>query len=160
MAFEVLPTRVTGGRPGLAIVVALAIGLAVFGAAFATRAPVAAAQKPATVVPSAIAALHLPSRLDCHDIGQPTCEIATRAALALFMPTDGTVVSAGAWGSLVCSNALDCPPNLLTHDATPLGSVIVSFANGPDAWVNVMSRPAATPAGPAPAAYAWLVRWH
>ena len=160
MTFEVQPTRVSGRRPVLSIVLAFAIAAGVVGAAVVTRPPSAVAERPTTSTAAAFATLHLPARLACHGVARPACETATRAALGLFVPADGPVVSAGTWASLVCSNALDCPPNLLTHDATPLGSVIVSFATGPDAWVNVMSRPEPTPAGTANVPYAWLVRWH
>jgi hypothetical protein len=157
MAFEVRPTAVRSGHPLAGIAVAVLIGLVVVVGAVLTRPPVPA--RPASLDPRVIAALHLPARLDCHDLGRTDCEAATRAALGLFGPSDGAVTAAGAWKSLLCSNTLDCPPTRLTADATPMGSVIVTFADGPAAWINVMAHPTTTGAGPGTIAEAWVVRW-
>jgi len=157
MAFEVRPTAVRGGHPRAGIALAAAIGLVVVVGALVTRQPVPA--RPSTLTEADIAALRLPARLDCHDLARRDCEVATRAALALFAPADGEVTSAGAWKSLLCSNTLDCPPSRLTADATPVGSVIVTFATGPAAWINVMAYPSTSGNAPGTAADAWVVRW-
>jgi hypothetical protein len=149
MAFEVRPTAVRSGHPWLGVALAAAIGLAVTVGAVVTKPATPA--RPTTLGPDAIAALHLPAALDCHDLGRSACEAATRAAIRLVAMPDDRVTAAAAWTSLLCSNTLDCPPTRLTADATPVGSVIVTFATGPAAWINVMAHPSTVDA--------WVVRW-
>jgi hypothetical protein len=157
MAFEVPPTAVRSGHPRRWIGLAALVGLVVVVGAVLTRPPVPT--RTSSLDPAVITALHLPAQLDCHDLDRSSCEAATRAAIGLFAPSDGAVTAAGAWKSLLCSNTLDCPPTRLTADAEPLGSVIVTFAAGPAAWINVMAHPASIAGGPETVADAWVVRW-
>jgi hypothetical protein len=79
-----------------------------------------------------------------------------KAAL-LALPDDvPDAADATVWRSLLCNESSDCPPRYL-DGATPLGSVIIGFADGsPDAAVNVVEGTAG-PIRHAPRA--WVVRW-
>jgi hypothetical protein len=157
VTFEVQPIQVGAGHWRLAIVLVAVLALAIVGVGVVSRPHVSAARG-ASVDARELAVLRLPSGLDCHDLARPDCESAIRTALLLLEPTDGAVVEAGAWKSLLCSNSLDCPPTLLAA-SSPVGSVVLRFASGDDAWINVMARPEPTPAGPVVTPFAWFVRW-
>jgi hypothetical protein len=161
MAFEVQPTTVRAGHWRLSIVLVVLAVVAIVVHAVATKTSPPLLVKALSVDGATLMAQALPSKLDCHDLPRRDCETATRAALTLFSPADGSVSSAGAWKSLLCSNSIECSPRHLTPDSSPLGSVILTFGTGPAAWVNVVVRPQATAAGSIEQTpIAWLARWH
>lgn len=148
------------GRWQLAIAAVALIAITIVGVGAVMRAPAAPQVKALSVDGPALLGQTLPSRLDCHHLPRDPCEAATRAALTLVAPDQIPVTSAEAWQSLLCNSTFDCSPRYLTPDATPLGSVILTFSTGPAAWVNVVTRPepgAGEAAVPAPVA--WVVRW-
>ena len=108
--------------------------------------------------PSAVAALPrvVPGSVRCRDVDRATCLRMAKAAL-LALPDDvPDAADATVWRSLLCNESSDCPPRYL-DGATPLGSVIIGFADGsPDAAVNVVEGTAG-PIRHAPRA--WVVRW-
>jgi hypothetical protein len=164
MGFEVQPVTVRAGHWRLAIAMVFLMAASTVAFAVMSRPPVRLAQKALSADVTALLSRTpppLPAQLDCHDLPRGACVSATRAALGLFTKGDGPVTAAGAWKSLLCSNTFDCSPSVLTPDATPLGSVILTFGTGPSAWVNVVSRPAPTPGNGSagPQALAWVVRW-
>jgi len=79
-----------------------------------------------------------------------------KAAL-LALPGDvPEAIDATVWRSLLCNDNSDCPPSYLDGSA-PLGSVIISFADGgPRAAINVVEGRTG-PIRRAPRA--WVVRW-
>jgi len=104
--------------------------------------------------------LRLPRRLTCHGVDDATCRRIALAGVAVLPAHLPRVTRVEAWASMLCADDLECPRDVLS-DSTPLGSAIVSFADGgAQAWVNVVS-PAAPSAGAqrAGGTIAWVVRW-
>lgn len=99
----------------------------------------------------------MPDTVLCHGLDETRCTAVVRAALALLGAGVPDAVSATAWSSLLCDSTIDCPPADLAT-AVPLGSVVLTFADGgPSAWVNVVDHPAASGGGPS--TDAWIVLW-
>lgn len=183
MAFEVQPTGLRPRHPRLGIAAAVLIGAVLIGLGLATRPfpgpeldpPAFPSGSPAVARPVALASppldshtdaqpgslRPLPTTLDCRDVTREICTKAASAALSILQDDLPAVSGVTVWRSLVCSDLPDCPPQLLTRDTVPLGSVIVSFADvGPEAWINVVERQAAPDGSATEPAKAWIVRWH
>src|SRR5438874_492223 len=104
MTFEVAPVPVRAGHWRIATLFVGLLAVAIVGSAVITKPSPATPQK-AVTDGSLLTALRLPARLDCHDLARPTCETATRTALSLLVPADGTVEAAGAWKSILCADS-------------------------------------------------------
>ena len=87
------------------------------------------------------------------------CDAVATASLAILPADAPRVVGIDAWASILCGDNLDCPPQRLAT-TEPLGSAIVSFVDGPQAWVNVVEPAQADGDGSTPGLIAWIVRWH
>ena len=162
---EPIPARVRGRSWAVPAGLVAAIGLGLVGLGISARM-ITPAPAP-TATPGPVAGLDgttlpsrqrtLPASLDCHDLPHATCARVVDAALAVLPGDVPDVATAGAWGSLLCDSTFDCPPTDL-QSATPLGSVIVSFADGgTEAWVNVVERAVAE--RPGRVTQAWIVAW-
>lgn len=158
MRYEV-PVGAVGGTRGRRDVPAVLVGacLVVVAAALAAvagpaepgtdRSPRnsgAARAMPAAPTPTGSSATSapsprpLPGDLECRGLVPATCRRVVAAALSVVPPDAPQVVAASAWDSIVCGDTFDCPTRRPDR-AYPLGSVIVSFADGsPDAIVNVV----------------------
>jgi hypothetical protein len=186
MAFDIapVPVRRPASRGPVIAVVALGLGIVTFAVATAGSAappggvapavaggapgPVAHAPAtpstrsapPASTASPATVPLRLPARIECHAVDPSTCDRLARATIGI-LPASGLRVSGiDAWASLLCGDAVDCPPDRL-NGALLMGSTVVSFETpGTRAWVNVI-EPAPTRGREwAPAqAVAWIVRW-
>jgi hypothetical protein len=190
MSFDVEPAPVRRRGPRIPAIVVLAAGVAVVAFAVVTAdpggtAPVAgsvaspgasvaevARVAPTTGAPTATGGAttraapfpstrgrRLPANLECHAISDAICDAVATASLAV-LPADAPAVAAiDAWASILCGDSLDCPPQRLAR-SEPLGSAVVSFAGGNQAWVNVV-EPSAIAAGngSTDAPIAWIVRW-
>ncbi len=100
----------------------------------------------------------LVQRLECNGVAYQTCSRIVYAAAGALPEGLPPVVKASIWATIMCSSTLECPSTLLTADADPLGSAVLTFADGgPAAWINVVSLMSAD--GGAPTSRAWLVRW-
>jgi hypothetical protein len=179
MGFEVTPTSVGRGerRGGSAALVVAAAVLAVAAVAVMTSGtedpPVAivGATRSAVVVPPPtsepsstprpVAAERMPPPVvDCTDASPETCAIAIEAALEVLTPGLPAVESAVVSHSLLCGDALDCPPHHLRRMVGQIGSVTLEFVDrGPSAWVNVLYRQPGRPADASPRIHAWIARW-
>jgi hypothetical protein len=86
--------------------------------------------------------------------------VLARAGIAVLPPEIPTIAGVEVWGSILCGDDLDCPRERLVS-SSPLGSVVVSFADGgPSAWVNVVRRsPRAVDGGGPGRPDAWIVAW-
>jgi hypothetical protein len=183
MGFEVRPTGLRPQHPRLGIAAAVLIGAILVGVGVAARSapataparaepssrgrvaasPVAVHQSPAAVGATLPAGSPrpLPATLECRDVTRLVCTKAATAAMAI-LPADLPAISgATVWHSLLCSVLPDCPPQLLTRESVPLGSVIVTFADaGPEAWINVVEHEGGPDGLAIRPARAWIVRWH
>jgi hypothetical protein len=178
MSFEVPPSPVHATRMRWPALV-FAVGLIVVVAAGVATQPPAPAPTPSAVAlaatptstrpvgllvtpsaaPRTATPRTLPSQVDCRQLDTSTCRGMAQAALDV-LPGDAPPVSkVTVYRSLLCRDDLDCPPARLASSGAPSGSVVIGFADeGPDAWVDVVTR-AASPAPGATATPAALEAW-
>jgi hypothetical protein len=183
MAFDVTPTPVRRRGPRIPAIVVLAVGIGIVGTAVATSSPGEPTTVPASTAPAAAVTRVMPtsggsataakpaaspaqfpstrgarppSNLKCHAVSDAICDAVAMASLAILPADAPRVVGIDAWASILCGDSLDCPPQRLAT-SEPLGSAIVTFARGPQAWVNVVDPSPAAEASAGP--LAWIVRW-
>jgi hypothetical protein len=159
------PRRVMSRSPLRPTLGVLGLGLAIVVIAVATKANVPTTgpvDRPRNTPPVAAAATaqparrDLPATLDCNDLDRAECAAMTRVALDALPGDVPPAAAAGVWASLLCGSVSDCPPAEM-RGATPRGSVVLQFADGgPEAWLNVVDRPAG---GGSPETVAWIARW-
>jgi hypothetical protein len=183
MAFDVTPAPVRRRGPRIPVIVVLAAGIGVVAIAVLTSSPssgpivspdasveavarVEAAQTARPPSPAAVSPARsepparLPRELGCHEVAPATCGVLARAGVAALPLGAPTIATVDVWASILCGDDLDCPRDRLAG-STPLGSVVVAFADGgPSAWVNVVRRsPRAVDGGGPGRPEAWIVGW-
>lgn len=184
MGFDVAPAPVHRRGSRLPAIAVVAVGIAVVVVALVTADPGVASRPGATPAtssaleaavsppspsstprpPSALAVpprpARLPGTIECHELGSVTCGELVHATMAVLPPGGPPVSAIDAWGSILCGDSLDCPPQWFVG-YRPLGSTVVSFtADGIKAWVNVV-EPAPFPGRvwDPTRTVAWIVRW-
>ncbi len=184
MAFDVSPAPVRRRGPRIPALVVLAAGIGIVAVALATASPgdqtrlpqaSASAAAVARVTPTirtstaaepaaspapfpSTRGRRLPADLECHAVSNAICDAVATASLAILPADAPRVVGIDAWASILCGDNLDCPPQRLAT-TEPLGSAIVSFVGGPQAWVNVVEPALANDDGSTAGPVAWIVRW-
>ena len=153
----------------MAIVAAAVIAAAVLGrlstdpssksAATSANPSATVAQDPADdVLPAAAPDASLPASIACRDIASWRCRQLVLAGVVLLADTERPV-RADVYPSLVCGDDLDCPRTFLSG-SSPAGSVVLTFADGGTAWVNVVMTETPRRVGETPRrCVGRLVRW-
>jgi hypothetical protein len=170
MSFEVPVERICGKRrrwgiPAVILGSAAIVGFALVAGGWPGNAPRPAAAdaadadapaaSPASVARSQPRAI--PADVRCEDIARPTCLRLAAAAMAVLPPSAPEVSRVSVWHSLLCNDNFDCPSTYL-DGSEPLGSVLVSFADGgPRAAINVVDRRSGF--GTRLETRAWVARW-
>jgi hypothetical protein len=180
--YEVAPSRVAhAGRWRRSIAAAAVLGIAILAAAALgdSRAPsltpseqgVAVGSRASVATPAGpsgtprapwsigdpAATLAPPRVVDCTTLARRPCDQAIIAARRVVWPLDGSPSSATVHASLICGSYRDCPRSLISS-GTPLGSVVITFDDGRETWVNVI-RPPLGPFGRHNEPVALVVRW-
>jgi hypothetical protein len=170
MSFEVPVERIGGNRRRLGIPAVILGSAAIVGFAMVAGGRPMSAPRPAVAdAADADAAAASPASVDraepraipadvyCEDIARTTCLRLAAAAIAVLPPSAPKVRRVFVWHSLLCNDNFDCPSTYL-DGSEPLGSVLVSFADGgPRAAINVVDWRYGF--GIRLGARAWVVRW-
>jgi hypothetical protein len=165
MSFEVPVERIGGNRrrwgiPAVVLGSATIVGFALVAGGRPVNAPRPAEADAAAASPASVARPErraIPADLRCEDIARPTCLRLAAAAMAVLPPAAPEVRRVSVWRSLLCNDNFDCPPTYLAG-SEPLGSVLVSFADGgPRAAINVVEGRSGF--GIRLETRAWVARW-
>ena len=127
-------------------------------AASANPSAAVAQDRAENVPPAAAPDASLPASIACRDIASWRCRQLVLAGVVL-LPDRERPVRADVYPSLVCGDDLDCPRTFLTG-SSPAGSVVLTFADGGTAWVNVVMTETPRRVGETPRRFVGrLVRW-